>query len=187
MDGVLCDFEKGVVEVINRNLKSKNPKEPKLAAKVVEELGRNYVKIADIQKYAPGKSRAATNYMYKLVHDDEAFWANLPWQPGGKELWAYIKQYNPDILTAPMDKQGKNESLSGKLLWVEKNLGLNPNKVNFEHKKWKYALSPDGKSNILIDDFEAKVKPFTEAGGIGILHISTNNTIKILKLLEEFE
>jgi hypothetical protein len=125
--------------------------------------------------------------MYKLVHDDEAFWVNLPWQPGGKELWAYIKQYNPDILTAPMDKLGKNESLSGKLLWVEKNLGLSSDKVNFEHKKWKYALSPDGKSNILIDDFQSKVEPFTEAGGIGILHISANNTIKILKLLEEFE
>ena len=36
-------------------------------------------------------------------------------------------------------------------------------------------------------DFESKVKPFTEAGGIGILHISTNNTIKILKLLQEFD
>ena len=86
-----------------------------------------------------------------------------------------------------MDKLGKNESLSGKLLWVEKNLGLSSDKVNFEHKKWKYALSPDGKSNILIDDFQSKVEPFTEAGGIGILHISANNTIKILKLLEEFE
>tara|TARA_A100001515_G_scaffold123925_2_gene107985 strand:+ start:449 stop:1054 length:606 start_codon:yes stop_codon:yes gene_type:complete len=187
MDGVLCDFENGVVEAMNRDLKSKKPKDPKLAAEVVAELGRNYVTTSDIQKYAPGKSPAATKYMYKLVHDDEAFWENLPWQPGGKELWAYIKQYNPDILTAPMDKQGKNESLSGKLLWVEKNLGLSPDKVNFEHKKWKYALSPDGKPNILIDDFESKVKPFTEAGGIGILHISTNNTIKILKLLQEFD
>ena len=187
MDGVLCNFEKAVVESINYQLSSDNPKHPKLAAKVVADLGRNYITVEDIHKYSPGKSRPAAKYMYSLVHDDEDWWANLPWMPGGKKLWSYISQYNPDILTSPMDKAGKNESLSGKLMWVEKNLGLSPDKVNFAHDKYKFALSPEGKSNILIDDFESKVKPFTEAGGIGILHLSANNTIKILRLLEEFE
>ncbi len=187
MDGVLCNFEKAVVESINYQLSSDNPKHPKLAAKVVTDLGRNYITVEDIHKYSPGKSRPAAKYMYSLVHDDEDWWANLPWMPGGKKLWSYISQYNPDILTSPMDKAGKNESLSGKLMWVEKNLGLSPDKVNFAHDKYKFALSPEGKSNILIDDFESKVKPFTEAGGIGILHLSANNTIKILRLLEEFE
>ena len=84
-----------------------------------------------------------------------------------------------------MDKQGHNESLEGKLIWVEKNLGLNPDKVNFAHDKWKYAQSEDGKPNVLIDDFETKVKPFTEAGGIGILHLGARNTIKILELLTD--
>jgi len=37
----------------------------------------------------------------------------------------------------------------------------------------------------LIDDFETKVKPFTEAGGIGILHLGAKNTIKILELLKD--
>ena len=187
MDGVLCDFESAVVESINRELKNNNPKNPKLAAKVIEDLGRNYITAKDIHKYSPGKSKPAAKYMYSLVHDDEEWWANLPWMPGGEELWSYISQYNPDILTSPMDKAGKIESLSGKLTWVKKNLGLSADKVNFAHDKYKFALSPDGMPNILIDDFESKVKPFTEAGGIGILHISTNNTIKILKLLKEFD
>ena len=43
MDGVLVDFEKGIVEKINSELSSDNPKLPKLANKVVEELGRNYI------------------------------------------------------------------------------------------------------------------------------------------------
>jgi aromatic ring-cleaving dioxygenase len=185
MDGVLCDFEKAVVETINRELISDNPKHPKLAAKVVADLGRNYITVEDINKYSPGKSRPAAKYMYTLVHDDEEWWANLPWMPGGKELWAYISKYDPDILTSPMDKAGKTESLSGKLTWVEKNLGLNADKVNFAHDKYKFAISPDGKPNILIDDFESKVNPWNEAGGIGILHLNSKNTINILNLLKD--
>ena len=90
--------------------------------KVIKELGRDYVTVDDIQKFSPGKSSAATKYMYQLAHDDVDFWANLEWQPGGKQLWSYIRQFDPDILTSPMDKQGHNESLEGKLIWVEKNL-----------------------------------------------------------------
>tara|TARA_R100001126_G_C4759605_1_gene117068 strand:- start:32 stop:604 length:573 start_codon:yes stop_codon:yes gene_type:complete len=185
MDGVLCNFEKGVVKAINLELASENPKNPKLAAAIIEDLGRNYITVNDIQKFSPGKSSAATKYMYYLVHDDVDFWADLEWQPGGKQLWAYIRQFDPDILTSPMDKKGQNESLEGKLIWVEKNLGLSPDKVNFAHDKYKYAVSEDGKPNVLIDDFETKVKPFTEAGGIGILHLGANNTIKILQLLKD--
>ena len=187
MDGVLCDFEKAVVDAINRELSSGNPKNPELAAKVVADLGRDNITAKDIAKYSPGKSKPAAKYMYNLVHDDEDFWANLPWQPGGKQLWSYIRQFDPDILTSPMDKAGKTESLSGKLIWVEKNLGLDADKVNFAHDKYKFALSPEGKPNVLIDDFETKVKPFTEAGGIGILHLGANNTIKILELLKDSE
>ena len=185
MDGVLVDFEKGVIEKINSELSSDSPKKPKYANKVIKQLGRNYITRDDIKKYSPGKSKAATNYMYALVHDDEDFWSNLPWQPGGKRLWAYIRQYDPDILTSPMDKGGKNESLSGKLTWVKNNLGLSPEKVNFAHDKWKFAVSDDGEPNILIDDFESKTKPFTEAGGIGILHINADNTIRILEVIEQ--
>ena len=185
MDGVLCNFEKAAVKAINIQLKSENPKKPELAAAIIEELGRDYITVEDIQKYSPGKSGAATTYMYNLVHDDVDFWANLEWQPGGKQLWAYIRQFEPDILTSPMDKKGHNESLEGKIIWIEKNLGLSPDKVNFAHDKYKYAVSEDGKPNILIDDFKTKVEPFTDAGGIGILHISAENTIKLLELLKQ--
>ena len=37
MDGVLCNFEKGVVEAINRELSSDNPKNPDLAKAVIED------------------------------------------------------------------------------------------------------------------------------------------------------
>ena len=185
MDGVLVDFERGVVEAINAQLASKNPFRPKAAAKIYKELGRNYVKLADIKKDSSSSSSAARSYMYALVEDNEDWWAKLPWQPGGKRLWAYIKQFNPEILTAPMDKGGKKGSLPGKLRWVEKHLKIDPNRVTFEHNKWKYATSNDGERNILIDDFPSKIDPWDNEGGIGILHINADTTIKILKLLKK--
>ena len=145
MDGVLVDFETGVVAKMNSELSKENPKEPKLAAKVIAELGRNYVTVDDIGKYSPGKSKASVSYMYALVHDDEEFWANLPWNKGGKQLWARIRH----------------------------------------HSKWDYALDEDGQPNVLIDDFSTKIDPWNERGGVGILHTSAENTIKILDTLED--
>jgi hypothetical protein len=185
MDGVLVDFEKGIVNKMNEELSSDNPKLPKLANKVVEELGRNYVTADDIAKYSSGKSKASIKYMYALVHDDEEFWATLPWINGGKQLWARIRNLNPMILTSPMDKKGKNESMLGKSRWVERNLGLPPERIIFAHSKWDYALDESGQPNILIDDFNTKVDPWNDRGGIGILHTSADNTIKILDTLKD--
>jgi 5'(3')-deoxyribonucleotidase len=185
MDGVLVDFERGVVAAINKQLVSKDPFRPKAAAKIFKELGRNYITLADIKKDSSTSSSAARSYMYALVEDNEDWWATLPWQPGGKKLWSYIKQFNPEILTAPMDKGGKTGSLAGKRRWVEKNLKIDPNRIIFEHEKWKYAVLDNGEQNILIDDFKSKIEPWDTAGGIGILHINANTTIKILKLLKK--
>jgi hypothetical protein len=185
MDGVLVDFEHGAVDTINKQLASKNPFKPNLTAKIVDELGRNYVELKDIKKNSPTSSGAARNYMYALVEDDEEWWATLPWQPGGKKLWAYIRQFDPDILTAPMDKGGKTGSLPGKIRWVEQNLRISGNRIIFEHDKWKHAVSEDGKRNILIDDFSSKIDPWDNANGIGILHLNANNTIRILKALQK--
>ena len=84
-----------------------------------------------------------------------------------------------------MDKGGKTGSLPGKRRWVEKNLKISGDRITFEHEKWKYAVSDDEKQNILIDDFPSKIDPWDGAGGIGILHINADNTIKILQLLKD--
>lgn len=31
-----------------------------------------------------------------------SFWANLDWMPDGKQLWNFIKDFNPTVLTAPI-------------------------------------------------------------------------------------
>lgn len=113
-------------------------------------------------------------------HIDEAgidFWANLEWMPDGKELWKYVKKYNPKILSAPSRQES---SRIGKQLWVEKHLPGTELILCPAHLKRNYADS----DSFLIDDRLETIEQWDQAGGIGIFHISTYNTINILKELD---
>ena len=105
------------------------------------------------------------------------YWVNLPWMSDGQTLWNYIKGYNPYVLTAPsMDpgsKQGKRE-------WVQSLDGIK--NIYFKPARFKQELS--GINRILIDDRQDTIDRWNAAGGIGILHTSSTNTIKQLKQLE---
>jgi len=185
MDGVLCDFESAAVVAVNKALKSPPEGLEALAAKVLEEMGTEPITRTDLAKYDPngakGRNKKLTNFMYRLLEGDENFWATLPWMPGGRELWEYIRKFKPVILTSPMDKGGKFESLAGKRRWIEKNLGFTdlgeldtdegPKSILFAHNKYEYATDKEGNARVLIDDFITKVDPFREAGGEGILHV----------------
>lgn len=106
------------------------------------------------------------------------FWENMSWKKDGKELWNYIKKYEPDILSSPAKF---DESRVGKINWVERELGEDVRVVLRSSKKKKDLA----KSNyILIDDREDNIAGWKEKGGIGILHKNTKDTIKELKKLE---
>ncbi len=108
MDGVLVDFERGVVDQINKDLKKlRSMPDSKNLIKIEAALakaGRKEVVVDDLR----GKLETAKpvrDYMYGRVSDDATFWANLPWMPGGKELWAFIAPYHPHILTSGQEPQ----------------------------------------------------------------------------------
>lgn len=101
------------------------------------------------------------------------FWIEMEWLDDGKDLWNFIKKYNPIILTTPANFE---ESKEGKKIWVQKNLG-DDIRIIFSKNKEKYANS----RNILIDDYQKKIDDWIEHGGIGILHKSAEKTIKKLK------
>ena len=183
MDGVLVNFEKGAVEAVNKALKRPPVGLSALAGEVVEELGRNFVTAKDLEKYTPTGSKKASEFMYRVVEDDVEFWANLEWNPEGKVLWEGIKEKGVTILTSPMDKRGAQGSLEGKMIWLEKNLGLsNIRGVVFEHEKFRYATAGGG-NNVLFDDFMSKIGPWREEGGLGF-HFQ-NNAKEALAFLEE--
>ena len=169
MDGVLVDFVAGTVEHITKQLQAGEAEELK------EKIGRDYVTEEDIHVTSPNRNLDIRDYMFKELDHHAEFWENLPWMPGGKELWAFISQFNPYILTAPM---GYGSEI-GKQAWIDKNLQPAPSKVFMSHDKFKWAAS----SHILIDDFTKNTIPWEKEGGIAILHTDAGITIKKLEEL----
>jgi len=104
------------------------------------------------------------------------FWVGMPWMPNGKQLWDYIKPNTPILLSSPSRSES---SRLGKRLWVRNNLPGTKLILANSYNKKNYADS----NNILIDDRPSNVDQWKAAGGIGILFISTEQTIKELKEL----
>ena len=105
------------------------------------------------------------------------FWVGMSWMPDGKQLWEYIKQYNPTLLSAP---SRNNESRLGKRLWVKNNLPGTKLILASAQNKPNYAE----KYNILIDDRKDTIENWIAKGGIGIYHTSAKSTIEQLKGLD---
>ena len=183
MDGVLVNFEDAAVDTINEALKKKNPPLNKIAKCIKNTLKRDFVVLSDLERNSPTQCRYVTKYMYKLLEDNEEFWLNLEWMPRGKELWDSIRDSKPYILTTPMEKAG---SMSGKLKWVEKNIGLeNVKGVILSCDKKKYAQDKNSKKiNVLIDDFIQNIEPWIKEGGVG-LQYNHNDIDKILEKLNQ--
>jgi len=105
-----------------------------------------------------------------------AFWIKLKWMPDGKQLWDYIKGYNPDLLSAPSREES---SKIGKRVWVKRNLPGVKLILRSAERKQEFATP----NSILIDDRKDNIERWKEAGGIGIYHTSAADTIQQLKKL----
>ena len=104
------------------------------------------------------------------------FWAGLKWMSDGKELWSYIRKYNPEILSAPSREES---SKIGKYVWIKNNIpGV---KLILKSAPRKQELAEP--NAILIDDRIDNIQQWKDAGGIGILHTSAQDTIKQLQEL----
>lgn len=154
MDGVLADFIVGIKKII-----------------------------PDYDDAQYDKDAKYRNMMWKAVKKDGdgggKLWLNLPMMSDTKKLWAYVKPYTPEILTATGDPRfGAGEQ---KREWVVKHLGKDivVHVVRKSEDKKQFAKE----NHILIDDREKSINPWIANGGIGILHTSAANTIKELKKL----
>ena len=105
------------------------------------------------------------------------FWVGMDWISDGKQLWDYIKNYNPLLLSSP---SRADHSRMGKRIWRKRNLPSTKLVLAQAAKKQNYA-DPD---SILIDDRASNVDQWIKAGGIGILHTDTASTIAKLKKLD---
>jgi len=164
MDGVLCDFDLGYRELTGVSTAEANTK------------GKTY--FWELFRKGAGKN-------------EKAFWANLPWQPGGRELWKAISPYTPNILSSPAidfslppDQQLSpeyNQAIQGKKEWISKNL-TNVGEEIFVPAVQKATFAAP--NHILIDDLEKNITAWEANGGIGILHKNLPDTLKKLETLK---
>jgi hypothetical protein len=156
MDGVLVDFEKGVEQLTGG-----------LSFRTFEK-----------SKSSSGKD--GTKEIFNLINTGGSiWWATLPWMKDGKILWNFIKNRKPTILTAGSRKYCGDISEKGKKDWVLKNLGANVEVIVVDGgvDKQRYAQA----NYILIDDYTSNIREWNNAGGIGILHTNSQDTINKLQ------
>ena len=179
MDGVLCDFWPVILNLMNKTVQDiiKIPKIitisdiAKKALLATNKINRNYFILNDIMKeYKAHKE--VRDFMFALISNNQELWEDLSWMEDGHKLWNFIKEWNPIILSSPVD----SDSIEGKQNWIKNNLGNNIKSI-FEKDKWKYANS----KSILIDDYNFNIDNWEEHNGIGILHKNASKTIKQLK------
>jgi len=165
LDGVLADFDKGY-----------------------KELTGVTTKHADAQGKEEFWGLFLNNLNDKNI-EEEDYWANLEWMSDGKELWDYVKEYKPYVLSAPSTDQTipreeryklhNNSSMRGKNTWGQRL--DNMKKMYFRPAKLKSDYA--GPNKILIDDRKDTIDMWNQKGGIGIHHTSTASTIDQLKKL----
>ena len=152
LDGVLCSFDGGVERITNKPISYFDNDEE--------------VMWEEVEKYGL-----------------ERFFIDLDWLPDGKQLWNYVISnfISVKILSAMGKRNEKNNDVyRGKMVWLrryipslmESDIILVANK----HKKQEYSRLGD----IIIDDTKVVIDEWNNKGGIGILHKSTKETIKIL-------
>ena len=164
MDGVLCNFDKGYEDLTGVSTQEAN-----------QESKSSFWK------------RFRDSLNEKNIKEKD-FWANLEWQPGGKELWNYIQQYNPNILSAPAvdfslpsDEQlspEKNQAIQGKKEWIAKNLSGVGEEIFVPAPQKALYANP---KSILIDDMKKNTDTWRASRGKAIYHTSASETLKILK------
>lgn len=99
--------------------------------------------------------------------------------PDAMVLWNFVKPYNPHILTATGYPVAENARK--KRAWVQKHLTGYEDIITVEKSKLKAQYASP--TSILIDDRTKSIRPWKQAGGIGVLHKNAGKTIQKLKEL----
>lgn len=159
MDGVLADFDRGVVELAG----------------------------GEIRFDESGRPTNIGSEMWEKVRKVDHFYDKLKYMPGAKEMFDSIyAEYGDkcEILTGiPKPKRGIVNAKEDKIKWAGRMLSekLIVNAVYKEEKK----LFCTGRDCILIDDLRINIDNWENAGGTGILYSSAEETLKRLKELSE--
>ena len=141
---------------------------------VLADFESGYEKLTGVD--LKGEFKKGEDFWDPISKAGIGFWAGLKWMPDGQKLWDYLKPFDPVLLSAPSREQS---SRIGKSVWVK--YKLPGTKLILRYAKQKQQLATP--ESILIDDRQVNIDQWEAAGGIGILHTSTDNTISQLQKL----
>lgn len=161
MDGVLADFDKGLMQLSN---------------------GKN-----SFEFYKESNPQGMWNLIRDQSDNGIKFWATLPKiEPDADMLWKFINSlgYTVKILSSTASRQSKiNSADIGKRTWLSTKLIPVPQEENIilvdsSDAKRQYAAGPN---HILIDDRPKNISQWRSAGGVAIEHKNATQTISELK------
>ena len=150
---------------------------------VLADLFNHAGSIHDVEHYSSMTS-AQWEEFFKNSNAYELF-KDLPAFPTANKLLQMVTDFagGYKILSSPLnfDKAG---SIKGKKEWLAKNIHVPADGYIFDHEKYKYAKGPDGKPNILIDDYGVNIRAWEQAGGIAIKYQADEDSLsKVFKAL----
>ncbi|MBQ6052890.1 MAG: hypothetical protein IJL30_06355 [Clostridia bacterium] len=158
LDGVLADFDRGVVELAHTN--------------PLDQSSEEYEK---------------EDRMWAEISKADRFYFNLSPMQGSLDMFGEIYSVYGDrveILSGiPKPRRGIVNAASDKAAWSH--LYLSPFiRVNIVYKEQKKNFCT-GKDCILIDDLDLNINEWKKNGGTGILHVSPEKTLAQLKEIEQ--
>lgn len=114
------------------------------------------------------------------VFTSERHFTKLDWHEGAHELVSYVKSTGIpyEILSSSGGPDYYDDIVEHKTEWLKERGFDCPINIVAGKKFKKHYATP---SRMLIDDTESVIEEFNGAGGKGILHISTPNTIMIME------
>jgi hypothetical protein len=110
-----------------------------------------------------------------------AWWADMPWIDGGKEIWEFINSNNDAMICSSPSRSPL--SSKGKMIWIQRELGIEQAAATRSPKnpKWaadsriilgsqKYLFNKRYPNSILIDDTPKQINNWRNNGGLAVLH-----------------
>lgn len=113
--------------------------------------------------------------MWRRIHKTRGFWNELALLPGADRLWRHCAPHDPVFLTGILPSDRTCEP--AKIDWVRRHFGAERIICCLSRDKQRYGKPGD----VLVDDRASNVEAWQEMGGVGILHLSVDETIGRLR------
>jgi len=141
----------------------------------------DFVRGVEGPKYLNGPLVSEQTYdSRKIELSNRGLFRNLPIMPGMLKLINYIKESGIDweILTAS-GSLNRTVVTNDKIYWIRKH--VDPKVIITATIKGEDKAAFARPNHVLIDDRKSNIKAWTQAGGIGVLHRTAEDTINQLK------